>query len=77
MTVTVKLTGGETVKYMRSEDAYVKCNDGTLDIFSSGAKRSQNYAAGQWADVDGNEKTWKKGLFWANAARSARPGIRE
>jgi hypothetical protein len=64
MTVTVTLRGGGTVKYMRVGDTYVKHNDGTLDVFRGGAKRSQNYALGQWADVEGDQKSWKKGLFW-------------
>jgi hypothetical protein len=64
MTVTVTLIGGGTVKYMRPGDAYVKCDDGTLDVFRGGAKRSQSYARGQWAGVEGDQKSWKKGLFW-------------
>jgi hypothetical protein len=77
MTVVITLTGGGTVRYSRYGDAYVKCNDGTLDVFRGGAKRSQNYAAGQWAGVTGDEKDSKKGLFSRlNAVRSARPGSR-
>jgi hypothetical protein len=64
MTVTVTLTAGGTVKYMRFGDTYVKRNDGTLDVFRGGAKRSQNYASGQWADVEGDQKSWKNGRFW-------------
>ncbi|MFL6081725.1 MAG: hypothetical protein ACJ74F_00650 [Mycobacterium sp.] len=64
MTITVTLTGGGTVKYMRFGDAYVKRNDGTLDIFRGGAKQSQSYLSGQWADVEGDEKRWKKSPFW-------------
>jgi hypothetical protein len=63
MTVTVTLTAGGTVKYMRFGDTYVKRNDGTLDVFRGGAKQSQSYASGQWAHVEGDEKSWKKGLF--------------
>ena len=32
MTVTVTLQDGATDKYMRFGDAYVKHNDGTLDV---------------------------------------------
>ena len=64
MTVTVTLTGGGTVRYSQFRDTYVKRDDGTLDIFCGGAKRSQNYATGQWADVAGNEKNSRTGLFW-------------
>jgi hypothetical protein len=39
MTVTVTLRDGETDKYMRFGDAYVKHNDGTLDVIRTGAKR--------------------------------------
>lgn len=64
MTVTVTLRGGGTVKYMRFGDTYVKQKDGTLDLFRGGAKRSQSYASGQWTEVEGDQKSWKKGLFW-------------
>ncbi|MEN3316864.1 MAG: hypothetical protein V7643_265 [Mycobacterium sp.] len=64
MTVTVTLTGGGTVKYMRFGDAYAKRNDGTLDVFRGGAKQSQSYPSGQWANVEGDEKRWKKSPFW-------------
>ena len=63
MTVTVTLTGGGTVEYMRFGDAYVKRNDGMLDVFLGGAKQPHSYASGQWAHVEGDEKSWKKGLF--------------
>jgi hypothetical protein len=63
MTVTVTLRGGGTDKYMRFHDAYVKCNDGTLDVVRSGAKRPYSYAPGVWTDVDGDEKNWKTGRF--------------
>ena len=49
---------------MRFGDTFVKRNDGTLDVFRGGAKRSQNFASGQWTDVEGDEKSWKKGRFW-------------
>jgi hypothetical protein len=64
VTVTVTLPSGGTDKYMRFGDAYVKRNDGTLDVVRSGAKLHHSYAAGQWADVEGDEKHWKRGRFW-------------
>jgi hypothetical protein len=64
MTVTVTLIAGGTVEYLRFGDTYVKCEDGTLDICRGGARRSQSYAQGQWAQVDGDEKSWKNGHFW-------------
>jgi hypothetical protein len=56
MTVTVTLRDGATDEYMRFGDAYVKHNDGTLDVVRSGAKQPHSYAAGAWTDVQGNEK---------------------
>ncbi|HKV20948.1 MAG TPA: hypothetical protein VJR50_18080 [Mycobacterium sp.] len=57
MTVTVRLNGGGSVKYMRFGDAYVRRNDGTLDVFRGGVRQSQSYASGQWIDVEGDEKS--------------------
>ncbi len=64
MTVTVTLSDGATDKYMRFGDAYVRHNDGTLDVIRTGAKRPFSYASGVWADVAGNQKHGKKGRFW-------------
>jgi hypothetical protein len=64
MTVTVTLPDGATDKYMRFGDAFVKHNDGTLDVIRGGAKRPYSYVSGDWTDVEGNEKHWKKGRFW-------------
>ena len=63
MTVTVTLTGGGSDKYMRSGDAYVKHNDGTLDIVRTGAKPI-SYCAGAWIDVEGDQKRFKRRGFW-------------
>lgn len=63
MTVIVTLPGGGTDKYMRFHDAYVKHNDGTLDVVRSGAKRPYSYAPGVWTDVEGDEKNWKTRRF--------------
>ena len=63
MTVIVTLRGGGTDEYMRFHDAYVKHNDGTLDVVRSGAKRRYSYAPGVWTDVTGDERNWKTGRF--------------
>jgi hypothetical protein len=39
MTVTVTLQDGDTDKYMRFGDTYIKHDDGTLDVVRDGAKR--------------------------------------
>ena len=64
MTVTVTLCDGATDKYMRFGDAYVKHTDGRLDVIRGGAKQAYSYASSDWADVEGDEKSWKKGRFW-------------
>jgi hypothetical protein len=46
MTVTVTLPDGGTDAYMRSGDAYVKHNDGTLDVIRVGAQQPHRYASG-------------------------------
>ncbi len=63
MTVKVTLPDGATDKYMRFGDAYVKQHDGTLDICRTGAK-PMSYAAGDWSDVEGDERTRKVRRFW-------------
>jgi hypothetical protein len=63
MTVIVTLTDGSIDKYMRFGDAYVTRDDGGLDVFRGGAKYSESYTLGQWADVEGDQKSWKKGFF--------------
>lgn len=64
MTVTVTLPGGGADEYKRYGDTYVKHSDGTLDVVRTGAKQPRHYAAGAWADVAGDRKTWKTGRFW-------------
>lgn len=63
MTVTVKLPDGRVDGYMRAGDSYVKHDDGTLDVVRTGAKQAFTYAPGEWADVDGDEKRWKRSRF--------------
>jgi hypothetical protein len=63
MTVAVTLTGGGTDKYMRFGDAYVKRQDGTLDVIRTGAK-PVSYSSGSWIDVVGNQKRFKRRGFW-------------
>ena len=53
-----------TDKYMRFGDVYVKHNDGTLDVIRGGARQQYSYASGEWSDVEGDQKSWKKGRFW-------------
>jgi hypothetical protein len=65
MTVTVTLPDGATDKFMRFGDAYVKHHDGSLDVVRGGAKQPHSYASGEWTDVKGDEKRWKKGRFWS------------
>lgn len=64
MTVTVTLPDGATDKYMRFGDAYVQHDDGALDVFRGGDSEPHRYASGDWSDVEGDQKRWKKGRFW-------------
>ena len=64
MTVIVTLRNGATVDYLRSGDAYVKHRSGALHVIRSGVKRPYSYAAGEWTDVQGDEKK-SKTRFWA------------
>jgi hypothetical protein len=64
MTVTVTLRDGAIDSYMRSGDAYVKHNDGTLDVIRGGAKGPYSYASDAWTDVQGDEKRLKRSRFW-------------
>jgi hypothetical protein len=60
MTVKVMLPDGGTDQYMRFGDGYVEHHDGTLDFVRSGAKRPYSYASGEWTDVEGDQKEFKK-----------------
>ena len=51
---------------MRFGDAYIKHNDGTLDVFRGGAKPF-SYASGEWSDVEGDQKR-SNSRFWARSA---------
>ena len=64
MTVTVTLPDGGSDKYMRFGDAYVKHNDGRLEVVRTGAKQPHSYSSGEWTDVAGDEKRFKKNRFW-------------
>ncbi|MDG4663667.1 hypothetical protein [Mycobacterium sp. 236(2023)] len=64
MTVVVNLPNGRVDEYMRFGDAYVKHDDGTLDVVRTGVKHPYTYAAGDWSRVEGDEKRWTKGRFW-------------
>ncbi|MDT5351479.1 MAG: hypothetical protein QOJ56_11 [Mycobacterium sp.] len=63
MTVTVTLQDGDTEKFMRFGDAYIKHDDGTLDVVRDGAKQPHSYAPGVWTNVQGDEKQLKRRLF--------------
>ena len=65
MTVTVTLQDGVTAKYMRFGDTYVKHSDGTLDVVRTGVKQPYSYAPGEWTEVQGDEKRWKRSHFWS------------
>jgi hypothetical protein len=52
-----------TDEYIRYGNAYFKHNDGTLDVIRTGVQRPYSYASGEWADVEGDEKRFKK-RFW-------------
>lgn len=64
MTVTVTLPGGGTDPYMRFGDAYVRHNDGTLDVIRGGAQRPYTYTSGEWTDVEGDQKKFNRRGFW-------------
>jgi hypothetical protein len=63
MTVTVTLQDGDTDKYMRFGDTYIKNDDGTLDVVRDGAKEPHSYASGVWTNVQGDEKSLKRTGF--------------
>ena len=63
MTVKVTLRDGGTDQFMRFGDSYIKHHDGTLDVVRSGAKEPYRYTSGQWTDVEGDQKRFKK-HFW-------------
>ena len=67
MTVSVTRNDGGTDEYMRFGDAYIKHNDGTLDVFRGGARQPFSYASDEWSDVDGDQKR-SKGRFWAKSS---------
>jgi hypothetical protein len=64
MTVTVTLPDDGTDKYMRFGDVYVEHNDGALDVYRGGAKQTHSYASGEWTDVEGDQKRFKRRGCW-------------
>ena len=48
MTVTVTRQDGDTDKYMRFGDTYVKHDDGTLDVIRDGSDEPHSYGPGAW-----------------------------
>ena len=65
MTVNVTRSDGGTDEYARFGDAYVKHNDGTLDVVRTGSKVPHSYEQGEWTDVDGDERKSKARRFWS------------
>jgi hypothetical protein len=63
MTVTVTLSDGDSDKYMRYGDSYVKRVDGSLDVVRDGAKEPHSYAPGAWTEVQGDEMRVKRSRF--------------
>jgi hypothetical protein len=63
MTVTVTLQDGDTDKYMRFGDTYVKQDDGTLNVVRDGAKEPHSYAPSVWTNVQDEEKQLKRRRF--------------
>ncbi|OBF33829.1 hypothetical protein A5724_01460 [Mycobacterium sp. ACS1612] len=63
MTVKVTLAGGGTDQFMRFGDVYIKHHDGSLDVLRTGVRQPYSYAAGQWTDVEGDQKRFKT-KFW-------------
>jgi hypothetical protein len=64
MTVTVRLPDGGVDEYMRFGDAYVRNTDGTLEVIRTGSKVPHSYSAGEWTDVEGDERKHRKAGFW-------------
>ena len=62
--MTVTLPDGGSVEYMRFGDAYVKHYDGSLDVVRKGERGPHRYTSGQWSDVAGDERVWKKRRLW-------------
>ena len=69
MTVTVTLPDDGTDKYMRFGDVYVEHNDGGLDVYRGGAKQTHSYASGEWTDVEGDQKRFKRRGCWGRSSR--------
>lgn len=65
MTVTVTLSHGGSIAYMRPRDAYIKHRDGTLYVVRAGERSRHRYASGQWAHVMGDERATPARRFWS------------
>jgi hypothetical protein len=63
VTVTVTRQDGDTDKYMRFGDTYVKHDDGTLDVIRDGSGEPHSCGPGAWTDVEGDEKQLKRNRF--------------
>ena len=63
MTVTVTLPDGVTDKYMRFGDAYVKHDDGRLDVVRGGAKTASPLRVGGVDRRRGRRKGLEDGPF--------------
>ena len=56
-------SGWRSLNDPRFGDTYIKHDDGTLDVVRDGAKEPHSYAPGAWANVQGDEKSFKRSGF--------------
>ncbi len=66
---------GDTDKYMRFGDTYIKHDDGALDVVRDGANEPHSYAPAAWTNVQGDEKQLKRSRFqgWFTRGAPASP----
>ena len=71
MTVTVTLPDGATDKYMRFGDAYIKHNDGRLDVVRGGAKQPYSYAWGTGPTLKATKRVGRRAVSGADRSPQA------